>query len=449
MGVETHEQHALLPEQIAEMRERAAGDRRLRSMMNAVTKTGIEKVALNRDAIIELHDAFSHQLPSPSVTNQMKSGRCWMFAGLNVLRRAAATRLNVEEFELSQNYLTFFEKLEKANGYLGDILATLREPKDGRLVSWLLATPVEDGGEWELFANLVLKYGVVPKWTMPETHHSSDSRTMNYVLNLKLREQGLRLREAHAAGTPITELVRRKEDMLEAIYRILTVFLGTPPATFDFEYRDKEETFHRDADLTPLTFFTNHVGFAFDAYASVVNVPTAEKPFGRTYVVSHLPVVRGGPARPYLNVDAETLRSIALAQLQSGECVYFGCDVGQMMDADAGVLDSRLYDLEGVFDMQFGLTKAERLDYGGEIAGGHQMVFTGVHVVDGKPLRWKVENSWGAELGQKGYFVMSDSWFSDYVYQVVVRSDQLSPELQAQLGATPIVLPPWDPMRGL
>ncbi len=342
MGIEIGGRNALLPERIAQMKAKVTGDRHLRSMLNAVTKNGLEKVALNRDAVVAMRDAFSQQLPSPSVTNQMKSGRCWMFAGLNVLRRASLARLKVEEFELSQNYLTFFEKLEKANGYLDDILSTLREPKDSRLVSWLLGAPVADGGEWELFANLVLKYGVVPKWAMPETHHSNDSNRMNYVLNLKLREAGLRLREAHAAGIPLGELARRKDDVLEEIYRILAVFLGDPPSSFDFEYRDKDDTFHRDPGLSPQEFFERYVGFDFDAYANVVNVPTQDKPFGRTYVVSHLPVVRGGPSRPYLNVDIETLRALALSQLQSGDCVYFGCDVVQMMDAEAGVLDEAL-----------------------------------------------------------------------------------------------------------
>lgn len=251
MDIDTGRQDALLPEWIAAVKSQVAEDRHLRSMMNAVAKNGIEKVALNHDALVAMREVFSQELPSPPVTNQMKSGRCWMFAGLNVLRRAAATHLNVEEFELSQNYLTFWEKLEKANGFLGDILSTLDEPKDSRIVSWLLISPADDGGEWELFANLVLKYGAVPKWTMPETHHSSESHGMNRILNAKLREDGLRLREAHAVGVPIAELARRKDAMLGEIFRILTVFLAPllPRSTSSTATRTRASTrtgdFHR------------------------------------------------------------------------------------------------------------------------------------------------------------------------------------------------------------
>ncbi len=449
MGIDMQRQDALLPEQIAAMRAQMAADRHLQAMRNAVARNGIEKVAVNHEGLVAMQHAFSDELPSLPVTDQMKSGRCWMFAGLNILRRAAAKRLNVEEFELSENYLTFWEKLEKANCFLDDVLTTLDEPKDSRLVTHIFTSPASDGGEWELFSNLVLKYGVVPKWTMPETHHSSDSHAMNRVLDAKLREHGLSLRAAHAAFVPPADLYARKGAMLGEIFRILTVFLGMPPALFDFEFRDKDDHFHADRGLSPQTFFARHVGFDVDAYASVVNIPTRDKPYGRTYLVAHLPVVRGGPARPYLNVDADTLRSLTLAQLQGGEGAYFGCDVVQMMDAAAGVLDETLYDLEGVFGVPFHLSKADRLDYLGEIAGGHQMVFTGVHVVDGDPVRWKVENSWGTEHGQKGYFVMSDGWFENYVYQVVVRKDHLPPELTAALSAPAQVLPPWDPMRGL
>ena len=436
-------------EQVLAMREALAQDRRLQAMRNAVTSAGIEKVALSRDALLSMHDAFSEELALPAVTNQMKSGRCWMFAGLNLLRRAAAEHLKVEEFELSQNYLTFFEKLEKANGFLEDVLATAEEPKDSRITCHLFASPAGDGGEWELFANLVRKYGVVPQWTMPETFHSSDSRAMNRVLDQKLREDGLRLREALAEGSSAADIAHRKELMLGEIFRILTVFLGLPPTAFDLEYRDKDKAFHREAGLTPRTFLERCVPFDFDAYQSVVNVPAAGKPFGRTYVVERLPVVRGGPQRPYLNVDAHTMRDLALRQVQAGEGVYFGCDVAQMMDAERGLLVDGLYDLEGVLGVPLRLTKAERLDYGGEIAGGHQMVLVGVDLAEGRPLRWKVENSWGAERGRQGYFLMSDGWLLEYVYQVVVRREYLPQDLQAALSEPPIVLPPWDPMRGL
>ncbi len=449
MSIDIDQEHALRPEMISAMAAKVLEDRHVRTMRNAVAKNGILKVAEDQDILGAMRHAFSEELPSLPVTNQMKSGRCWMFAGLNALRRTAAKRLSLEEFELSQNYLTFWEKLEKANCFLDDVLDTLEEAKQSRLVTHIFTSPASDGGEWELFANLVLKYGIVPKSAMPETLHSSDSHAMNQVLDAKLRAHGLELRAAHASGVPTTDLAARKEGMLGDVYRILTVFLGMPPALFDFEYRDKDDQFHADRGISPQTFFERYVAFDFDAYANVVNIPVPDRPFGQTYLVAHMPNVRGGPPRPYLNVDVETMRALTLAQLKDGEGVYFGCDVVQMMDREAGVLDAALYDFEAVFGMPLRLSKADRLDYCGEIAGGHQMVFTGVNVAEGRPERWKVENSWGTEHGQKGYFAMSDGWFADYVYQVVVRKDYLSPALRAALEMPPQVLPAWDPMRGL
>lgn len=443
------EGQVLRPERIATLRAEAAHDRHLRAMRGAVGRLGITKVALDQERLNQVVHSFSEELPSPGVTDQMKSGRCWMFAGVNLLRRSAAHELNAKEFELSQNYLTFWEKLEKANCFLDDVLTTLDEEKDSRLLGQLFASPAGDGGEWELFANLVLKYGVVPTAAMPETHHANESQLMVTILNAKLREDGLGLRRAHRAGATRGDLLARRDRMLDEIYRMLSVFLGLPPETFDLEYRDKDDAFHREAGLSPHAFLERHVDFDPDAYVSLVNVPTADKPFGVAYLVDHLPVVRGGTPRPYLNVDAEVMRQAALRQLEAGEGVYFGCDVAQMMDIEQGILADGLYDLRAVLGVPVRESKADRLDYLGEIAGGHQMVLSGVHRVDGRPVRWKVENSWGDKHGEKGYFAMTDGWFEEYVYQVVVRKAYLDPGLLAALDRPPVHLPPWDPMRGL
>ena len=448
MGIELEKAQGISLEQIASFRKGLKDDGMRKLMMNAVRKNGIQKVAIDHDVVVASDLTFSHEIKTGAVTNQKQSGRCWMFAGLNVLRERVAKNIGVEEFELSQAYTFFYDKLEKANYFLESILETLDEPRDGRLVAWLVTAPENDGGQWDMFVNLIDKYGIVPKSVMPETFHSSQSRGMVGLLHLKLREDAQTLREAHENGASMSELRSRKEAMMGDIYRMLTIFLGEPPESFDFEYRDKDKNFHADRGITPQDFAKKYVDVNLDDYVSVINAPTADKPYGRTFTVEYLGNVKGGRDVLYLNVDPETLRQVALKQLMDGEVVWFGCDVGQMSDRESGIMNDALYDYEGVLGVPLTLDKAGRLDYG-ESLMTHAMVFTGVNVVDGRPNRWKVENSWGDEPGKKGYFVMSDQWFDQYMYQVVVKKSYLSPELQKALSEPPIKLPPWDPMGSL
>lgn len=417
-------------------------------MQRAIIKNGIRDVSINHEPIIDMQYTFSHEIETGEITAQKSSGRCWLFAGLNTLRLAVMRKLNLETFEFSQNYAMFWDKLEKANYFLESILETAEEDVDGRLVMWLLGAPVNDGGQWDMFVNILEKYGAVPKHVMPETFQSSNTGIMNYLLTLKLREDAARLREAFRAGQSMDELRAMKEKMLGEVYRILCRSLGTPPQCFDFEYRDREKQFHRDANLTPLDFLHKYVDVKLDDYVSVINAPTADKPYGRMYTVQYLGNVRGGRNVLYLNVDIQTLKQAALAQLMDGEPVWFGCDVGKMMDRESGIMDMGMFDYGSALDVQFGLNKAERLDYR-ESAMSHAMVFTGVNVVDGRPVRWKVENSWGKEPGHEGFFIMSDAWFDEYLYQVVVNKKYLSPELLEALQQEPIQLKPWDPMGSL
>jgi bleomycin hydrolase len=436
---------AVPPELVARLAAAFRDDPHRRTTMNAIRRNGIAAVALDQDVLIAQQYTFSHEIETPAITNQKQSGRCWMFAGLNTLRLAVRSRCNLADFELSQAYLMFWDKFERSNYFLENILETRDEPLDGRLVSWLLGSPLNDGGQWDMFVNLVEKYGVVPKPEMPETFHSSQSRAMNQLLVRKLREDARRLRAERA---PLAELRARKEAMLGEIYRMLVQFLGQPPERFDFEYRDRDKAFHRDPGLTPQEFCRRYVGVDLDRYVSVIHAPTADKPFGRTYTVKFLGNVKGGRPVLYVNAGIGTLKQLAMAQLMDGEAVWFGCDVGKMSDRDSGVMDAALYDYEGVLGVPFHLDKAGRLDYG-DSRMTHAMVFTGVHVVDGAPVRWKVENSWGKEPGRDGFFVMSDSWFDEYMYQVVVQKKYLPPDLRAALAQPPVELPPWDPMGAL
>lgn len=447
MGIENEATGGIPLERIAEIRETLLGDRHRRTMMDAVKTNGLGDVALNHDALIDTQDTFSIEIPTGSVTDQERSGRCWMFAGLNLLREGIAKDLGLEALELSEIYLTFFEKLEKANAHLESILTTLDEPRDGRLLHWLLGHPAADGGQWDLFVNLVEKYGVVPNWIMPETKNARETAVMNRLLATKLRRDTLVLRTAHAAGASTEALAEEKDAMMVEIYRILTIFLGDPPLEFDLEYRGADKSFHAERHLAPQAFYRRHTPIDLTEYVSVTHVPS--KPYGRLYTVLHLDKVVGGRPNLNLNVDATTFRSLALTQLEAGEPVWLGCDVVPMMEPSSGVLHGELYDEEGVFGVSFTLPKRDRLDDGGVIWGGHNMLFTGVHVVDGVPVRWKVENSWGAECGRKGYFVMSDSWFEAYTYQLAIRRRHLPPALLEVLEEPAVALAPWDIMHGL
>lgn len=427
-------------------------DWRSKIVSNAIIKNGINNTALNRDSIIKMQHTFSEEIKTGKITDQKKSGRCWLFAGLNKLRYAIAQKLDLnlsekEGFELSQAYLMFWDKLEKANYFLESIIETRREKTDSRLVMWLLNDPMQDGGQWDMFINLVEKYGIVPQYVMPESFHSSDSSLMDKILNLKLRECSKVLRE-DLKEREERELRVKKEGMIKEFYALLCHFLGEPPKVYDFEYRDKKNNFHRDRNLTPLKFYKKYSSVKVSDYISIINAPTKYKPFGKTYTVKYLGNVKEGRKVLYLNLKIEELKELAISQLKDKEPVWFGCDVGQMLGTKAGIMDLDLYNYKEVLDISFDLSKADRLNYGDSLLT-HAMVFTGVNLVEDSPNRWKVENSWGKDNGKNGFFVMSDEWFNQFMYQVVVNKKYLSEEFLAALEKTPIELEPWDPMGSL
>ncbi len=425
------------------------GEPRNRLAMNAITKNGVGSVALNRDVVSRVDHTYSHLVDTPKATNQKRSGRCWIFAGLNMLRLAALEALNVKEFELSQSYLMFWDKLEKANHFLESIIETCEEPLDGRLVMWLLADPIADGGQWDMLVNLIEKYGVVPKVFMPETKSSSNTRAMNASLVNKLREAAWRLREAHAKGATPGQLREIKADVLSSVYTMLSVHLGRPPKSFLWEWRDKENVFTRRGVLTPQQFYQEYVGLDLDNYVCLINAPTDDKPYKALYTVEYLGNVVGGRIVRYLNVGAAPMKQAASDMITGGHVVWFGCDVGKMLDRDLGVLDLDLFDYSLVYGASFELGKADRLDYG-QSRMTHAMVLTAVDLCeDGRPVKWRVENSWGTEHGDEGYLLMTDSWFDEYVYEVTVSKDVLPDDLLAVLDTEPTVLPPWDPMGAL
>lgn len=420
-------------------------------IQKAVMNNGVLAASENTDSKIKMDQTFSIDLNTGAVANQKQSGRCWMFAALNTMRHGIQAQFKLKDFELSQNYTFFWDKFEKANYFYENVLKTADETIDSRKVSWLMTTPQGDGGQWDMLTAIIDKYGIVPKSVMPETYSSSKSNELNSVLNLKLRKDAVALRGLVADHASDADIASAKEQMLSAVYRILSYTLGNPPTKFDFEYRDDDKNYHIDRDLTPQTFFKKYVGWDTDSFQSIINGPTADKPYDHLYTVEMLGNVIGGREIRHLNLEINTMKQLAIKQLENGESVWFGSDVGQSSDRQLGVLDTEIYKKSELFNTDLSMTKAERLDYG-ESLMTHAMVLTGVDLVDGKPTKWKVENSWGDKVGEKGYFVASDSWFDEFVYQIVINKKYLSDDQQAIIKNEydkPTVLAPWDPMGSL
>lgn len=442
---------ALSPGRVAAMHEAFDADRHARLLQNAAVRTRIEDVALSRAVTSGIDFTFSHVLDDWTCTKQGQSGRCWMFAGLNLLRVGAMRKMNLASFEFSQTYTQFYDKLERANHFLEAILATSERDLDDRTVAWLLDHPLDDGGQWNMFVALVRKHGLVPQAVMPETASSACTRTMNAHLLLVLRQAAKAVREAREAGVAAQRAA--KDAALATVHRILCLHLGTPPREFHWQWNDKDKRFHRprEGTFTPAEFAREFVTLPLDEYVCLVHDPRATSPMGRTFTVAHLGNVVGAPAADgvrYLNVPIDVMKDVAMRAIVEGEPVWFGCDVGKMMHRDLGLWDARLYDLDGLYAATLDLGKADRLTHHAT-AMTHAMLFTGVDVVDGRPRRWRVENSWGDEAGRKGFFTMNDSWFDEHMFEIAARRSSLPAAYAAAVDADPIVLPPWDPMGAL
>ena len=437
---------ALTTAELELMRKEFAANPTYRLAQNAATQTPVKDLVLDREVVTSIDHSVSHLLDDWKPTDQAKSGRCWLFAGLNLLRVGAARAMNLKDFEFSQNHLMYWDKLERANYFLEAMIETAERDVDDRTVAHLLATVADDGGQWNMFVALVGKHGLVPKSAMPETKSSADTDQMNAVLRRVLREGAKDVRALQPRGT---EAMRtRKQEILAVAHRVLTMHLGTPPEQFDWQWTDKDRAFHRDGVMTPAEFARKYVSLPLDEFVCLVHDPRETSPAGRTFTVEYLGNVVDGDRVVYLNVDVATMKQIAKQTVVAGEPVWFGCDVDQMMRNDLGVWDARLYDYASLYDTQFGLGKADRLLLH-ETAMTHAMLFTGVDVVDDVPRRWRVENSWGEERGQKGFYTMNDSWFDEYVFEIAARRSALPEGLRAALDEEPIVLPAWDPMGSL
>ncbi len=389
---------------------------------------------------------FSNEIKTLPVANQKQSGRCWIFAGLNVLREIIAKKYNIKEFELSQNYTAFYDKFEKINYFIEAMDDFLDADQDDRTLQHLLKTGIQDGGQWDMFVSLIEKYGIVPKDAMEESTSSSSTKFMNQIINLKLRQYAANARHLFTDGKK-SEIASLKAQALDEFYTFLSTNFGTPPNRFNFEYTSKED-YKIIKNLTPQAFYFEHVGDILKNYVSIINSPTKDKPFLKTYTVSYLGNVVGGRDIKYLNLEMQDLKALVLKQLLDNEVVWFGSDVARYGDRKLGVWDDQSYDMDQMLEMSLVLSKEDQLDYR-QSAMGHAMIITAVNLDKGTPNRWKIENSWGDATGNKGYYLASDTWFDQFVYQAVIHEKYLSEEQIKAWKKEPKVLKPWDPMGAL
>lgn len=419
-----------------------------RLAMNAVTRTSIDDVAIDRQHLLGVQRSMSNRLDSWDAADQKRSGRCWLFAALNLLRSDARKKLGVKNFEFSQNHAMYWDKIEPANYFLEDMISLTGSAPDDRIPMFLLGNVLDDGGQWDMEVAIFEKHGVVPKELMPETESSSNTGRMNGSLRTLLRKGTRLLREAVADGGNEERVDEVKQSILRDVHQILTIHLGVPPDRFEWRWNDGDGEFHDGGIFTPQQFLAEYTVIGLRDYVCLVDDPRSEHPKGRALTVAHLGNVVGGDPVLYLNTDPETMKCIAAEAIVAGEPVWFGCDVDPQMEAKQGIWSADLIDYSAAYGVDLTTTKEDRVRYG-DSAMTHAMLFTGVDLVEGIPRGWRVESSWGTKKFDRGFCAMDDSWFDDYVFEVVVRKDRLTEELREALAEDPIVLDPWDPMGAL
>ena len=432
--------------QIDKMRKEFESDSSARVAQNAVTSNNLSSVTLRRDLVQEIDFTFSTKLDEWKATNQKSSGRCWLFATLNLFRPGTMKKMNVKEFEFSQAHIHFWDKFERSNHFLEAIIETSGRPLDDRTIHFLLSDPIGDGGQWNMAMNLIRKHGLVPKSAYPESNSSSSTRWMNSILKDILRSSASEIREILDSGGSEKEARSHKDSRMEDIWRVLCIHLGTPPESFDWQWRDKDKEFHRRGKMTPQQFAEEFVDVDWEEYVCIVNDPRNE--YYQTYTVDYLQNVAGGPPVVYLNVPSDEMKSITQEILEDGMPVWMGCDVGKQMDRKRGLWDANLFETNELYGVDYGMSKADRLRYG-QTMMTHAMLFTGVDVYEGKPRRWRVENSWGDDSGQKGFYTMNDNWYDEHMFEIASPKRYLTEKMVKGLETVPIVLEAWDPMGSL
>ena len=465
---------ALDPQQLTQYAKDFNADRANLVAANAAVASGVLTAATDYKGARSLPRDFSIELKQGSITNQRHSGRCWMFAALNTLRYEVMHKWNLDDFEFSETYLFFWDAMEKSNTYLENVLATLDEPTDSRIFQEINYGPADDGGWWQMFAALVNKYGLVPKSAYPESANSKDSDAFKQYLNSKLREFAADLRARHTAGATLDELRAAKNDDMSTVYRICAISLGEPPARFDFLARvnddksDKKDDAKakenaengksepktgkderkqiREFGITPMEFYTKYVPVDVNDLATLCNVPMASRPYGKRYRIKFTANVAEAGDMEFVNVPLDVFKKAAVDQISAGHPIWFACDCMQFSLRGAGYFDCDTVRVDQLFGTEFTFDKGQGLEYG-DCPSNHAMTLTGVNLgEDGKPNRWKVENSWGKDNGEDGYYVASDAWFDRYVTEIIIRKEYLDDATRALLTAEPVELEPWEPL---
>lgn len=444
---------------IKSWQEKLLADPKNRLAQSAITVGNLADIVKVRSAVVEdnIH-VFSDvvEFEGAPITNQRSSGRCWLFASTNIFRIAVQQKYGIPNFELSQAYLFFYDKLEKSNYFLQNIIETANLELDSMLVQTLLADPVSDGGQWDMVVNLVEKYGLIPQSLYPDSFNAQNSAKLDYIVVNKLREYALLLRtaaESSSSETGDNDTLRvlntLKEKFVQEIFNILVITLGSPPKAdevFTWEFLDGEGH-AKTVSTTPVDFYKSVVKFDAPNHFSLIHDPRNE--YNKLYTVDRLNNLVGGKKIEYVNVDIQVLKDAAIAAIKNNEPVFFGSDVGKFSETASGIMDVKAWDYKLAFNTSLGMNKADRVRVGSS-AMTHAMVLTGVHIVDGKPVKWKVMNSWGAAVGDKGYMTMSDAWFDEYVYQVVTTGSYVAKDITAVWkGKDYVVLPRWDPYGSL
>jgi len=437
---------ALTNEDISQMRSALEMDVHTRAMYNAVTNNNIKELALNRNLLQKNNEVFSHKIKTKGVTNQKSSGRCWLFAGLNIMRPAVIEKYKLSEFEFSQNYLAFWDKMEKANCFLEYIIEFRDKDPLDREMEIILRSPFGDGGWWKYVVELIEKYGVVPKEIMPETNSSSNTGMMNKIISRKLRADAVKLRDLHIQGRSVEELRLEKKKMLADIYKMLVINLGEPPTEFKYRFEDRDSVVSSMKTYSPKSFFENFVGIDLHEYISIFN--DASKDYGNHYSIRLSRNIYDGHDIDFTNVEIDKLKSIAMKSILDDEPVWFACDVGKDQNGKHGIMAMDIYDYSSIYNTSMDMTKAERALYR-ESAPNHAMVFVGVDINDEKPVKWLVENSWGSGKGNNGYWSLYDTWFDNHVYNIIVMKKFVPKDILKIYEQDPIILPPWDPMYSM
>ncbi|PLW95379.1 MAG: aminopeptidase [Marinilabiliales bacterium] len=433
----------ITPEVLQNIQQKYEASNPNQGIINALHANDMNDLTVNANNQDKPDHYFTYRVKTKGITDQESSGRCWLFASLNVFRPAVIEKYNLSDFEFSQNYLFFYDQLEKANLFLQGIIETADKPLDDRKVEWLLKNAIGDGGVWGGFVNLVDKYGLVPADVMPETNSANNTRYMSRTLRTLLRQYALELREAFADKKKPAELQAMKIEMLANVYKILVYNLGEPPASFKYRFIDKEKNAGDYKEYTPLSFYKEVLDIKTADYIMFMDDPSRE--YYKLYEIEFDRNTEEGVNWKYINLPSKEIKLMAIESIKGNEAMYFSCDVGKQYGRSSGTLDMDNYDYESLYDIPFTMDKKQRIQTF-ESGSSHGMTLVAVDLDDsGTPTKWLLENSWGM-TGYEGHLIMTDEWFDEYMFRLVINKKYVPEKILNILKQKAIMLPPWDPM---